>query len=207
MGKIAIIDYKAGNAPSVLSAVMRLGHDSFLAKKASELECASHIILPGVGTAAATMESLEEMGFVEALERLVLRDGRFFLGVCVGLQILFENSEEGSSLQDGMQKCLGWLGGDVKRFDDTKVKVPQIGWNEVRFVKKTAITSAPPSDYFYFVNSYRAVPSDKSVTWAEADYDGGFCAAVNKDNIYAAQFHLEKSGESGLRLLDGFINL
>jgi len=200
-GKIAVIDYKAGNAPSVLSAVKKLGHDAFFAKEANELENATHIILPGVGTAGATMESLKEMGFVEALEKLVLKEKRFFLGVCVGLQILFEESEEDSA------HCLGWFKGSVKRFDDKKIKVPQMGWNEVEFVKKTAISSAVEPNYFYFVNSYRAVPIDKSVIWAEADYGGKFCAAVNSENVYAVQFHTEKSGEAGLRLLDGFLRL
>ncbi len=136
---IKIIDYKAGNAPSVLSAVTHLGYNAELAYTSAELADATHIILPGVGTAGATMKSLEEMALLPALRQRVLCDGVLFLGVCVGMQVLFEHSEEEDA------ECLGWLKGSVVRFDSSRVKVPQMGWNNVRFVKDTACNSVEKS--------------------------------------------------------------
>ena len=194
---IKIIDYKAGNAPSVLHAAARLGYDAAPARRREDLESATHIILPGVGSAKATMESLRETGLFGALEDAVLRRKALFLGICVGMQILFEHSEEGNA------PCLGWLAGKVIRFDASRVRVPQMGWNRVRFLKKTSFEAR--DDFFYFVNSYYARPEDASVLWGEADYDGSFAAAVCRENIFATQFHIEKSGEAGLALLNGFL--
>ncbi len=195
---IKIIDYKAGNAPSVLNAVHRLGYGAELARCGEDLHGASHIILPGVGSAGATMDSLHETGFIDALERAVLIEKTPFLGICVGLQILFEYSEEGKT------RCLGWLKGRVVRFDENKVRVPQMGWNEV------ALSESPLNpamkDYFYFVNSYYALPEDERDIWGVADYGAEFIAAVHRDNIFAAQFHVEKSGEAGLDLLGRFLS-
>jgi len=194
---ICIIDYKAGNAPSVLCAAEKLGFAAKLVSKPQELDCATHIILPGVGSAGATMRSLAEMGMLDVLEEKVLRGGTLFLGICVGMQVLFAHSAEENT------DCLGWLGGRVVRFEDAQVKVPQIGWNQVTFAQAHSWHEA--ADYFYFVNSYYAVPDDESVIWGTADYNGTFTAAVHKDNIYATQFHTEKSGEAGLALLRGFL--
>lgn len=196
---IKIIDYKAGNAQSVLRAVEHLGYDAALVRRPSELADATHIILPGVGSARSTMESLREMDMTVAMTEAVLRRGTLFLGICVGLQILFEHSEEEDA------DCFGWLDGRVVKFDASKVRVPQMGWNQVRFVKD--VPCGAEDDYFYFVNSYYAIPASQSDIWAVADYDGRFIAAVRRDNIYAAQFHLEKSGEAGLALLRGFLSL
>lgn len=186
---IAIIDYKAGNAASVLSAVTRLGYDAVLARGEKDIVGASHIILPGVGSAKATMDSLRDMDIIGVLEDAVLHRKTFYLGICVGLQILFEHSEEGDT------DCLGWLKGRVVKFDGLQVRVPQMGWNKVW------------DDYFYFVNSYYAVPVSETDIWGVADYGGTFCAAVRRDNIYGTQFHAEKSGEAGLALLDDFLRM
>ena len=195
---IKIIDYKAGNAPSVYHAVKRLGREAAFARGPDDIADASHIILPGVGSAKATLDSLREMGMTDALEEAALRGGTPFLGICVGLQILFEHSEEGDTV------CLGWLKGRVRRFDAAKVRVPQMGWNQVRFIKKAPF---PARDgYFYFVNSYYAVPEEPSDLWGTAEYDGPFAAAAGRDNIWGAQFHAEKSGEAGLALLNGFLD-
>jgi glutamine amidotransferase len=196
---IKIIDYKAGNAPSVLHAVTHLGYESVFAHNPQELEDASHIILPGVGSAKATIESLCEMDLVGTLENMVLRKKVFFLGICVGLQILFEHSEEDNT------DCLGWLKGQVVKFDTSKKRVPQMGWNQVRFVKNTPCGNK--EGYFYFVNSYHAKPEDDNDLWGTADYNGIFTAAVHRDNIFATQFHAEKSGEAGLALLKNFLRL
>ena len=115
------------------------------------------------------------------------------------MQILFEHSEEENT------DCLSWLGGSVIKFDTSRVRVPQMGWNQVKFVKN--MLAYTPSDYFYFVNSYYAKPKDKSDIWGISDYSGAFTAAVCRDNIYATQFHVEKSGDAGLALLNSFLSL
>jgi glutamine amidotransferase len=195
---IKIIDYKAGNALSVLHAVTHLGFESNFVRKPEDLEDATHIILPGVGSAKATMNSLREMDITGTLQDAVLGKKVLFLGICVGLQILFEHSEEEDA------DCLGWLKGQVVKFDKSKVRVPQMGWNQVRFIKNTSF-SGNSEDFFYFVNSYHAKPEDESDVWGAADYDGRFTAAVHRGNIYATQFHIEKSGGAGLALLNGFL--
>lgn len=192
---IAIIDYKAGNAPSVLNAVRRLGHDAVLARNPKNIADATHIILPGVGSAGQAMKSLYEMNLLDVLREAVLVKKVPFLGICVGMQVLFEHSEEENA------SCLGWLKGRVVKFDASKVRVPQMGWNEVVFTKTLG------RDYFYFVNSYYAKPENDADIWGISDYNGPFAAAVCKDNIYGTQFHAEKSGEAGLKLLKGFLCL
>jgi len=196
---IKIIDYRAGNAPSVMHAIGKLGYKADFARNPQDLDNATHIILPGVGSAKATMESLSEMGLTDALKVAVLDKKAFFLGICVGMQILFEHSEEENA------DCLGWLKGCVVKFNSKKARVPQMGWNNVRFVKQAPCSVQ--DDYFYFVNSYYAKPDDKSDLWGEADYGGAFAAAVCRDNIYGTQFHAEKSGEAGLLLLSSFLSL
>lgn len=196
---ISIIDYKAGNAPSVLRAVTHLGYEANLVNNPDQLDGSSHIILPGVGRAKATMDSLSDSGFVDVLNDMVIDNKVTFLGICVGLQILFEYSEEGDTT------CLGWLRGSVKRFDDSIVRVPQMGWNHVEFTKSVPIETK--DDYYYFVNSYYAVPDDKEDIWATSNYNGNFTAAVQHDNIYATQFHVEKSASVGLALLKNFLDL
>jgi len=195
---IKIINYKAGNAPSVLHAVTRLGYKAEFARCPQDLKDAAHIILPGVGSARATMESLREMDLPTALEEAVIWKKTLFLGVCVGMQILFEHSEEENT------DCFGWLRGKVVKFDNSNVRVPQMGWNHVQFMKGPF--GKIWHDFFYFVNSYYAMPDDKSDIWGKADYNGPFAAAVCRDNIFATQFHIEKSGEAGLELLDGFLS-
>ena len=196
---IKIIDYKAGNAPSVMHAVSHLGYDADFARRPQDIADATHIILPGVGSAKATMKSLHKMNMIEVLEDAVLRQKVLFLGICVGMQILFEHSEEDDA------DCLGWLKGRVIKFDVTKVRVPQMGWNRVGFVKNSPCNAR--DDFFYFVNSYYARPENETDVWGTANYNGPFAAAVCRDNIYATQFHVEKSGEAGLALLNNFLRL
>ena len=196
---IVIIDYKAGNAPSVMHAVMHLGYEAVYACEARDISAATHIILPGVGSARATMQSLAEMGIITALEEAVLREKKLFLGICVGMQILFEHSQEENA------DCLGWLKGQVVKFDASKVRVPQMGWNKVSFVKSSPITT--DDDYYYFVNSYYAKPGVECDVWGTAVYNNQFAAAVCRNNIFGAQFHVEKSGKAGLAMLNGFLSI
>lgn len=195
---IGVVDYRAGNAPSVMFALARLGLDARLVAGAAELDAVDRIILPGVGAARATIDSLLETGMVDALRRRALVDGAPFLGICIGLQVLFDRSEEGPA------ECLGWLPGEVRRFPDS-VRVPQIGWNLVRATRDHALTTGLPAEpYCYFVNSYHAVPADPTAVLATTDYAGAFCSMVAHGNVAATQFHAEKSGEVGLRILRNF---
>lgn len=195
---IGIIDYKAGNGPSVLSACNHKNIDAVLTADKQTLKNCSHIILPGVGSAGATMNSLKELGLIDTLNTLVIDEKKPFLGICVGLQVLFEHSQEDDA------DCLGWLKGDVVKFDSNKVRVPQIGWNSARFVKNLAVNKGLSNEeYFYFVNSYHIRPKE-DIALAYTSYGDEFCSMVAKDNIYASQFHIEKSGEIGLKLLENF---
>ncbi|HEY3724827.1 MAG TPA: imidazole glycerol phosphate synthase subunit HisH [Acidimicrobiia bacterium] len=195
---IGVIDYRAGNAPSVMYALGRLGLEAQLVAEPAGLAGVDRIVLPGVGAARATLASLAGSGFVEPLARRVLEDRVPFLGICIGLQILFERSEEGPA--DG----LGWLPGEVRRFPATN-RVPQIGWNAVRLSRAHPVTATlPDAAYCYFVNSYYAVPADPADVLGSTEYGVDFCSIVARDNLIATQFHAEKSGELGLRLLRGF---
>ena len=194
---IKIIDYKAGNAPSVMNAVNHLAFSAMYARRPQDIADETHIILPGVGSAKATMDSLHQMDMLSALEDAVLQKKVLFLGICVGMQILFEHSEEDDA------ECLGWFKGRVVKFDSSAVRVPQMGWNRVQFLKN--VLGDVREDFFYFVNSYYAKPENDSDIWGMADYDGPFTAAVCRENIYATQFHAEKSGTAGLALLKNFL--
>ena len=198
---IGIIDYKAGNGPSVENACKAKNIECVLTSDKEVLKSCSHIILPGVGSAGATMDSLKELDLIEVLENHALKEKKPFLGICVGLQVLFEHSEEDDA------DCLGWIKGDVIRFDEGRVRVPQMGWNSAEFKKELPINKGlEKSEYFYFVNSYHIRPKE-DVTLAVTNYGEDFTSMIAKDNIYAAQFHIEKSGEIGLKLLENFSRL
>jgi imidazole glycerol-phosphate synthase subunit HisH len=195
---IGVVDYRAGNAPSVGYALERLGIPHRLVADPAALDGCDRLVLPGVGAARATMDSLSESGMLDALAARVV-DGRTpFLGICIGLQILFERSEE-----DDVE-CLGWLPGVVRRFPETQ-RVPQIGWNavECRFAHPL-VERFPSGGHCYFVNSYYADPTDPAIRLGVTDYGVEFCSVVAHDNIVATQFHAEKSGPLGLRILEAF---
>ena len=196
--RLGVIDYKAGNAPSVLNALTSRGIAAELVSTAVQIEQMSALILPGVGSAGATMRSLEEIGCIQLLDDMVNKSGTPFLGICVGMQILFEHSEEEDT------QCLSWIPGRVRRFSPD-VRVPQMGWNKADFrFGDPSLDGLGMSEYFYFVNSYYADPSDSGVIMATTDYRTEFCSMVKRGNIVATQFHLEKSGEVGLKLLENF---
>ena len=195
---ISVIDYRAGNAPSVLYALRKIGVDAQLVSRPEEIAAADRLVLPGVGAARATMESLRESDLLDPTARRVRNDAVPFLGICIGLQVLFDHSEEGDV------DTLGWLPGQVRRFPDDD-RVPQIGWNEVRFLRTHPVTKAlPDAGHFYFVNSFHAVPTADTDVLGRTEYSVEFCSVAARDNIVATQFHAEKSGELGLRLLEGF---
>lgn len=197
---IDVIDYRAGNASSVLFALERLGVPARLSATPDALASSERIILPGVGAAAATLASLDGAGMLAPLAARVLDDGVPFLGICIGLQILFDHSDEGDV--DG----LGWMPGAVRRFPHTE-RVPQIGWNHVRVRHEHPVLTGLPSDaHCYFVNSYYATPTDPDHTIATTSYGVEFCSIAGRGNIVATQFHAEKSGPIGLGILERFAN-
>ncbi len=194
---IDVIDYRAGNAPSVQYALEHLGLPCRLVASAEALGASERLVLPGVGAARATLASLAEDDFVDAVADRV-RDGVPFLGICIGLQVLFDHSEEGDT------DCLGWVPGRVRAFPADR-RVPQIGWNEVRFVRDHPVSRAlPSSGHYYFVNSYYCEPADTRDVLGVTDYGFEFCSVVTRGNVVATQFHAEKSGALGLDLLRGF---
>jgi len=195
---IGVIDYQAGNAPSVGYALAHLGVEHRLVRDAAAVRRADRLVLPGVGAAQATLDSLYAADLVDALTERVLRDGVAFLGICIGLQVLFEHSEEGDV------EGLGWIPGLVRRFPDS-VRVPQIGWNTVEPTRAHPVTDglgAPA--HCYFVNSYHCDPADPDHVLAVTDYGSPFCSVAGRDNLVATQFHAEKSGPLGLGLLERF---
>jgi glutamine amidotransferase len=199
---IAIIDYGAGNLRSVVTAITRLGYQAQITSNPDEVMTAQALILPGVGAAADTMTNLKKLGLVKPICQLIA-EGRPFLGVCIGLQILFDGTEEG-----GWHKCLGVLPGRVRRLP-AGLKVPHMGWNQVK-PKYPHPIFAGISDgaNFYFVHSYYVEPADKSLIAGETEYGLPICSVVARsNNLVATQFHPEKSGEVGLKLYDNFIRL
>jgi glutamine amidotransferase len=206
METIAIVDYKAGNLTSVARALEHLGHRCEITDRPEAIRRAPRVILPGVGAAGATMENLNRLGLANVLREDIARAGKPFLGICIGIQVLLDRSEE-----DGAE-CLGIIGGHATRFpssvDGRPLKVPQIGWNRVRQTRSHPVFAGVPANtHFYFVNSYYPVPDDPDVTIAVSDHGVNFTAAIGRENVIATQFHLEKSGAAGLRLLDNFCRL
>ncbi|WP_103528879.1 imidazole glycerol phosphate synthase subunit HisH [Streptomyces sp. SM12] len=196
---VGVIDYRTGNSQSVVHALNFLGVPNRLLTSPNELIGADRIILPGVGSAGTAMAYLSAAGWPEELRGRVVDGDTPFLGICVGLQILFESSEE----QDA--ECLGWLPGSVQAFDGLEVRVPQMGWNQVhRTSGHPFLAGLPEAGHFYFVNSFYAVPADAGDTAATTEYGVPFTSAVARGNIMATQFHAEKSGPLGLDLLSRF---
>ena len=199
---IGIIDYRTGNSQSISYALEHLGVPHALVTKPGECDEVDKYILPGVGAAGVTMESLAQEGWIDHLTEKVLGDGQGFLGVCVGLQVLFEHSAEGDV------ECLGWIKGSVHEFDNSQVRVPHMGWNNVDVRGDHPFSrSFTPGGFYYFVNSFYARPADDSALVGVTTYGQEFAAAVAHKNIMATQFHTEKSARAGLQVLKSFCDL
>lgn len=194
---ICVIDYKAGNSQSVLAALDYIGVSAKLGNTPDDLHAADGIILPGVGSAVETMQSLGELGLIDGIKAAVA-SGKPFFGICVGFQVLFDHSEEGDA------DCLGLLPGIVRHFPPEAGRVPQMGWNEARFTRDDPILEGAKSGYYYFVNSYFVEPSDPRDVLAVTDYGGEFCSMAARKNLYGTQFHAEKSAGAGHKLLRAF---
>ena len=198
--KLVIIDYGAGNLRSVVNAVRFIGGEPVVSSSAADVARAQAVILPGVGAAGCVMDGLARHRLQAAVLDYIKR-GKPFLGVCLGLQVLFDSTEEGEC------KCLGVVPGRVKRFA-LGLKIPHMGWNQVRQRQAHPIFEgiADNAD-FYFVHSYYGVPEDKSFIAGETDYGVSFCSAVARGNLVATQFHPEKSGRDGLRIYANFLKM
>lgn len=199
---IAIVDYRAGNLTSVRLALEHLGLPAKVTQEAHEIATAERVIFPGVGAAGSAMRNLKELELLDTL-RGVVNNGTPFLGICLGTQVIFEHSEE-----DGGVDCLGLVPGDVKKFtpSDPLCKIPQMGWNTLRIQRQHPLFEGIEDESeFYFVHSYYPVPSDKSYVLAETEYAGArFASVIGMENLVATQFHPERSGRIGLKLLENF---
>ncbi len=199
--KVAIVDYGAGNLRSVMSALRHLGCDAVVIKSAHDVQSSHAMILPGVGAAADTMKNLQRTGLSDVVAAWIAAE-RPVLGICMGMQILFTHSDEGTG-----QPCLGILPGRVVRLPNI-CKVPHIGWNQVYQTRKSALFHGIPDDsYFYFVHSFVAEPHDASIIAATTHYGTRFCSTIQHGLTTATQFHPEKSGANGLRLYENFLKL
>lgn len=195
---IAIIDYGAGNVRSVEKALEKIGQKACVSQEKSVLDASDALILPGVGSFGKAMESLQELDLVNCLKENI-RQGKPFLGICLGMQMLFDRSYE-----DGVWPGLSFLPGEIRRFEPGQ-KVPHMGWNELIQDRPDPIAQEVSSgEYVYFVHSYYAVPENPQDVIFHADYGVAVPAVVGRGRVWGMQFHPEKSGETGIRLLKNF---
>ncbi|MDP8217752.1 MAG: imidazole glycerol phosphate synthase subunit HisH [Candidatus Theseobacter exili] len=198
---IAIIDYGMGNLRSVQKALEHLGYETVVTSNPDEIVSSDKVVFPGVGAFGDCMKNLENLGLINTINE-VINLGKPFLGICLGLQSLFSESDE-SQIYKGLDVILG----KVERFPEG-LKIPHMGWNQVVFTEKgrtcPILKGIEEGTFFYFVHSYFVHPSDKSCVALESEYGDLFTAMIWKDNIFALQFHPEKSQKQGLKLLDNF---
>lgn len=202
---IALIDYGSGNLRSAQKALIQVGADVRVVRRPDELADARAVVLPGVGAFDDCVHALQKQELLEA-SRQFIQSGRPFLGICVGYQALFERSEEFNSCAAG----LGIFQGSVVRFrEQPGLKIPQIGWNQIEFPRPDCplFRNIPAGSYVYFVHSFFPKPMDPSIVAAQTVYGEPFASAVWRDNVYATQFHPEKSQRIGLQLLKNFVDL
>jgi imidazole glycerol-phosphate synthase subunit HisH len=198
---IAVVDYGMGNLRSVAKALEAIGGEPRVTRDASDLRAASHIVLPGVGAFAQCMANLRATQLVDVLDEEVRHKKKPFLGICLGMQLLARDSDEG-----GLHEGLGWLPASVHRLrGDGGLKVPHIGWNDVRATPGTPLFTGVRHPVFYFVHSYYVDCTDPQLVAATCDYGQTFPAAIVADNVCAVQFHPEKSQMNGLRFLQNFL--
>lgn len=202
MASIVIIDYGSGNLRSVAKAFERVGSNVIVTSDAGILKSASHIVLPGVGAFADCMAGLAALpDMLDSLHEQVIVKKKWFLGICVGMQMLFERGHE-----HGIHKGLGWLKGDVIPLSSEPLKIPHIGWNELKIKRESPLLAGvKDGDHAYFVHSYYAKLEDASQLLASVEYGEDIAAIVGKDNIFGTQFHPEKSQKTGLMILENFV--
>jgi len=197
---ITIIDYGLGNLTSVANALNRLSIPYRISDKGEDIQSSSALILPGVGAAGEGMKNLNKRKLDQVIIDQVAM-GKPLLGICLGMQLLFSSSDEGNVA------CLNIIQGKVKRFE-TKLKVPQIGWNQVKADSQSKLLKGiSEENYFYFVHSYYCEPENKQVITGTTDYGQTFCSVLEAKNVFGVQFHPEKSGAAGLQMLQNFKDL
>src|SRR5664280_121712 len=201
---IALIDYGSGNLRSVHKALLKVGATVRVAQSPEELAGADAVVLPGVGAFDDCIQAMERQHLLEACKQFI-RGGKPFLGICVGYQALFDKSEEFNSCAAG----LGIFEGNVVRFSDVSLKIPQIGWNQIEIAGRGCplYKGIPDKSYVYFVHSFFPKPRDRSLIATQTTYGETFASSVWRDNVFATQFHPEKSQDIGLRLLKNFVEL
>ncbi|MGD0896266.1 MAG: imidazole glycerol phosphate synthase subunit HisH [Thermoguttaceae bacterium] len=197
---IAIIDYGMGNLRSVQKGLEKVGHQAVVTSDPAVVAAADKVVLPGVGAFEDAMTELKNRRLVEPVLEAI-NSGKPFLGICLGLQLLFDTSYE-----NGRHQGLGVLRGEVVRFDlPPDYSVPHMGWNQVAIRRRAPVLAGiAEGTYVYFVHSYYVVPEDPAVIATETDYGGPFCSMIWRDNVFASQFHPEKSQSEGLRILKNF---
>ena len=196
MDKIVIIDYNSGNIKSLGNMLSCLGCDYILSNKKQDILSAKKLIFPGQGHFAQAMDNLHQSGLIDTIKTSIDK-GIDFLGICLGLQILFEKSEEAPNVEG-----LGIIKGEVKKFK--LGKIPQVGWNKISTTKNNSFLN---DDYFYFVNSYYVEPKDKNIVSSYTNYEIEFCSSIQKDNLCAVQFHPEKSSIAGVNFFKKWLEL
>ena len=197
--EVAVVDYKAGNLRSVVKALEIVGASPVVVTSGEEIAKAACIVFPGQGACDSAMDVLEGGGLATSM-KTAIETGTPFLGVCLGLQLLFEFTEEGEV------PCLGVYSGDVLKIK-SDVKVPHMGWNDVTFMGDHPVFTPlqDTQEQYYFVHSYYVKPSDEAIVAGRTDYGSTFCSAIAKDNVVATQFHPEKSGSPGLEIYNNFV--
>lgn len=202
-GMITIIDYQMGNLRSVQKAFERVGHPAVISSDPKEIASSERVVLPGVGAFRDAMSELRRRDLVNPI-RDAIASGKPFLGICLGLQLLFDRSFE-----DGEWEGLGVISGQVVKFEvPAELKVPHMGWNQIHVVKRCPqLLGIEDGTHFYFVHSYYGVPKDRSVIALDSTYGQPFCAAIAHGNVFATQFHPEKSQADGLKLLKNFASM
>lgn len=200
---IAIIDYGVGNTHSVKEAISLLDCNVSITNDPKKLEKADALILPGVGAFEAAMKNLHQRDLIEPLQEIVLEKKKPILGICLGMQLLADYSEE-----NGYHEGLGWIGGKVVKIESKQdIRVPHVGWNDVEVTKNEPLFDRIKGEAnFYFDHSYHFIPAEVDTIAAKVNYGASLIAAIKKENIHGVQFHPEKSQITGLRLLKGFLN-
>ncbi|MCM1123887.1 MAG: imidazole glycerol phosphate synthase subunit HisH [Eubacterium sp.] len=200
---VAVIDYDAGNIKSVEKAMIALGEDVVVTRDEREIMSADHVILPGVGAFGDAMEKLHKYGLTQVIKEVV-NQGTPFLGICLGLQLLFESSEESAGVE-GLSILKGKI---VKLPENQGFKIPHIGWNCLRYPNQGRLFAGIPEEVFvYFVHSYYLRAEEAQIVTATTEYAALIHASVEKDNVFACQFHPEKSSDVGMRILKNFLSI
>ena len=204
---VVIIDYGSSNLQSVVNVLEELGEDYLITSSPAEIKRSKKIILPGVGSIQPAYKQLKQLGLVEALNDAVVNNGTPFLGICLGMQMLFSSSEEG----DNTTKCLGWIKGKVIALDDSSPewKVPHIGWSETDVLKESVLAkNIKNNTFFYYCHSFYADNVDINNKLMQTKFNSSLITtAVMQNHIYGVQFHPERSGKAGVQLIENFLNI